>query len=152
MANLAINFELDPLLKLEKKLIQQKNGKLLIDVDGELKINIGHACFFREPSLALLELGVSLKKWRKRDPRGVKNFYYFTMEHDEKEGPILAFIKKSEKEWQLFSIWQEFNHEDTISSDVLLEAVDRYLRYLAKLEEVLIKRFNIRYADFIKLY
>ena len=148
MASLAIDFKINPLLKLEKKLIHQKNGKLLIDMDGELKINIDHSCFFREPSLALLELGVSLKKWRKRDPRGEKNFYYFTMEHDEKEGPILAFIKKSGNEWHLFSIWQEFEHEETISSQVLLEAVDRYL---AGLEEVLIKKFNIRYSDFTKL-
>lgn len=81
------------------------------------------------------------------DSREISDFYYFTMEHDEREGPILAFIKKSENEWHLFSIWQEFKHEDTISSDVLLKTVDRYL---TELEETLIKRFNIRYSDFIK--
>ncbi|MCH4827931.1 hypothetical protein [Planococcus halocryophilus] len=148
MVNLSINFELDPSLKLEKSLLRQKDAKLLIDVEGELKINIDQAVFFQEPSLALLELGVNLKKWRIRDSRGATNFYHVTMEHDEREGPILAFIQKNETEWYLFSIWQEFKHEDTISSEVLLGAVDRYL---AELEEVLVKRFAIRYSDFIEL-
>lgn len=85
--------------------------------------------------------------WRTRDPGAAKNFYHFTMEHDEREGPILAFVKKSETEWHLFSIWQEFKQEDTLSQDVLLEAVDQYL---VDLEEVLIKRFRIRYSDFAK--
>lgn len=92
MENLSINFRLDPSLKMEKNLLRQKDAKLLIDVDGELKINIDHSTFFLEPSLTLLELGVDLKRWRIRDSRATKKF--FTMEHDEREGPILAFIKK----------------------------------------------------------
>ena len=147
MESLAIDFELDPLLKLDKKLIRQKNGKLLIDVQGELTIHIGHSYFFHEPSLALLELGVALKKWRVKDSKGENDFYYFTMEHDEREGPILAFVRKSEKEWQLFSIWQEFEHESTITSDMLLKAVDRYL---TKLEDILMKNFNIKYSYFAR--
>ena len=147
MNRLEIRFKLDPFLTLEKNLVHQKNGKLLIDVDGELKIMLDELCFFYEPSLTLLELGVSLKMWRTRDPGAAKNFDYFTMEHDEREGPILAFVKKSETEWHLFSIWQEFKQEDTISQDVLLEAVDQYL---VDLEEVLIKKFRIRYSDFAK--
>ncbi|WP_033543071.1 DUF7878 domain-containing protein [Planococcus sp. CAU13] len=147
MANLAIAFSLDPLLKLEKAVLHQRSGKLLIDVEGELNITIDHSCFFREPALAILELGVHLKEWRVEDSDAIANFYHFTMEHDEKEGPILAFIRESENKWHLFSIWQEFKHEETITTDILLKAVDRYL---TELEETLIKRFNIRYSDFIK--
>lgn len=147
MGSLAIHFELDPLLKLDRKLLRQRNGKLLIDVDGALEISLDRICFFKEPSLALLELAVSLKKWRLKASRGTSSFYYFTMEHDEREGPILAFIKEDENRWQLFSIWQEFNHEGIITTDVLLEAVDLYL---TELEEILSKQFNIRYSDFIK--
>ncbi|WP_298831052.1 hypothetical protein [uncultured Planococcus sp.] len=120
----------------------------MIDVAGELKIMIDESCFFHESSLALLELGVKLKIWRTRNPGVVDNFYYFTMEHDEREGPILAFIQKSGKEWHLFSIWQEFKHEAPISLDVLFRAVDQYL---VELEDMLIKRFNIRYSDFVKV-
>ncbi|MBD8014514.1 DUF7878 domain-containing protein [Planococcus wigleyi] len=148
MTSLAIHFAVDPILTLDKKLVRQKNGKLLIDVQGELKIMFEESCFFHEPSLALLELGVSLKKWRTRDPGATESFYYFTMEHDEKEGPILAFIQKSEDEWQLFSIWQEFEHQETISLNVLLGAVDQYL---SELEELLMNRSRIRYSDFAKV-
>lgn len=89
-----------------------------------------------------------MKTWRTRDPEAAESFYYFTMEHDEKEGPILAFIQKSEDEWKLFSIWQEFEHQETISLDVLLRAVDQYL---SELEELLMNRFRIRYSDFAKV-
>ena len=148
MTSLAMHFALDPILTLDKKLVRQKNGKLLTDVQGELKITMDESCFFHEPSLALLELGVSLKTWRTRDPGAAESFHYFTMEHDEREGPILAFIRKSEDEWQLFSIWQEFKHEDTVSLDVLLRAVDQYL---VELERVLMNRFNLKYSNFAKV-
>lgn len=147
MADLAIDFRLNPFLKLEKAVLHQRSGKLLIDVEGELNITIGDSCFFREPALALLELGVHLKEWRVEDSNAIDNFYHFTMEHDEREGAILAFIKESENKWHLFSIWQEFKHEETITTDILLKAVDQYL---TELEETLIKRFHIQYSDFIK--
>lgn len=142
-----INFNLDPALKLDKKLLHQKNGKLLIDVDGELEINIKGACFFREPSFTLLELGVSLKSWRKSQSSETESFYFFTMEYDEREGPMLAFERKSENQWQLFSIWQNFEHEETLTQEALIKGVDRYLD---ELEAVLMERYRIRYADFIR--
>lgn len=148
MASLVIDFELDPSLRLDQKLLRQRNGKLLLDVEGELRISVDHSCFFREPSLALLELGVDLKKWRMKGSKRTSSFYYFSMEHDEREGPILAFIKENDNKWRLFSIWQEFEHEGIITTDALLEAVDRYL---SEFEEILIARFDIRCSDFIKL-
>lgn len=148
MASLVIDFELDPSLRLDQKLLRQRNGKLLLDVEGELGISVDHSCFFREPSLALLEFAVSLKEWRMKDSKRPSSFYYFSMEYDEREGPILAFIRENDNKWRLFSIWQEFEHEGIISTDVLVKAVDRYL---TEFEEILTVRFNIRYSDFIKL-
>ena len=147
MGELTIDFRLDPLLKLDTKLLNQNNGKLLIDVDGELTITLGDSRFFHEPSFALLEFGVSLKRWRTKNSNANKDFHYFTMEHDEREGPMLAFTRKSENKWQLFSIWQEFSHSDLIGTEELLEAVDHYL---AELEEVLLERFVLRYRDFMR--
>ena len=147
MGKLTIDFKLDPLLELDPKLLKQKNGKLLIDVDGELTITLGDRRFFWEPSLTLLELGVALKRWRTKDPGANKDFHFFTMEHDEREGPILAFNRKSAGQWQLFSIWQEFEHLDLIAAEDLLEAVDGYL---AELEAVLVDRFGLRYKDFMR--
>lgn len=147
MTMLKIDFNLDPALTLDPKLLKQKNGKLLIDVDGELTITLDERCFFHEPSLTLLELGVALKSWRMKDPDANGDFLFFTLEHDEGEGPILAFRRKSERKWQLFSIWQEFSHEELISTGDLLKAVDRYS---AELEEVLIERYGLRYRDFMR--
>lgn len=147
MGNLKIDFKLDPLLELDRKLLKQKDGKLLIDVDGELTMTLGERCFFSEPSFTLLELGVALKRWRTKDPDANKDFHFFTMEHDEREGPILAFNQKSEGWWQLFSIWQEFEQEDLIGPKDLLGAVDCYL---AELEKVLTERFGLRYSDFMR--
>lgn len=42
-------------------------------------------CLFLEPSLTLLEFRIALTKWNRE-----KNFYYFTIEHDEREGSILG--------------------------------------------------------------
>lgn len=147
MGILKIDYKLDLLLELDQKLLKQKNGKLLIDVDGELTITLGDRCFFREPSLTLLELGVALKRWRTKDPDVNKDFHFFTMEHDEREGPIFAFNQKSEGQWQLFSIWQEFEHEDLIGTEDLLGAVDDYSN---RLEKVLSERFGLRYSDFMR--
>lgn len=147
MTRLAIDFKLDPSLELDPKLVKQKNGKLLIDVDGELEITLNGCRFFWEPSFTLLELGVSLQRWRLKDPEANKDFHFFTMEHDEREGPILSFTKKNGGQWQLFSIWQEFEQEDAIPTNDLLEAVDRYLK---SLEALLIERFNLRYRNFMK--
>lgn len=147
MAMLKIDFNLDSLLVLDRKLLKQKNGKLLIDVDGELTITLDERCFFHEPSLTLLELGVALKRWRTQDLYANKDFHFFTMEHDEREGPILAFRRKDASGWQVFSIWQKFSHDGLIATEDLLGAVDRYL---ATLEEVLIERYGLRYRDFMR--
>lgn len=147
MEKLTIDFTLDPSLRLDPKLLKQKNGKLLIDVDGEITITLGDSRFFWEPSFTLLEFGVALKRWRTKNSDANKDFHFFTMEHDEREGPILAFNKKSAGQWQLFSIWQEFEHEELIGTENLLEAVDQYL---AELEDVLMERFGLRYKDFMK--
>lgn len=144
---MTIDFTLDPLLELDPKLLKQKNGKLLIDVDGELTITLGDRRFFWEPSFTLLELGVALKRWRTKDPNPNKDYHFFTMEHDEREGPILAFNRKYEGKWQLFSIWQGFEHVDLITTEELMEAIDRYL---TELEAVLIARFRLRYRNFVK--
>lgn len=147
MGMLKIDFFLDPSLELDQKLLKQKNGKLLINVDGELTITLGDSRFFWEPSLTLLELGVALKSWRMKDPYANKDFHFFTMEHDEREGPILAFRRKDASGWQVFSIWQKFSHDGLIATEDLLGAVDRYL---ATLEEVLIERYGLRYRDFMR--
>lgn len=141
MHKLTLEFELDQTNPIEPKLLKKRNGKLLVDIQGRLDIFINGRCFFSEPSLALLEFGVTMKKWKRE-----KDFYYFTMEHDEREGPILAFVEKEKKQWTLFSIWQKYNLNEQLTFNVISDAVDSFLM---ELDKDLIKNYRIKIDDFI---
>lgn len=145
MHNLIINFEFIPSLSVDQKLLNEKNGKLLIDVQGKLEVLIDEVSFFLEPSLALLEFGVNLARWRKAIEDTQEDFYFFTMEHDERDGPILAFINKGDNKWSLCSIWQEYEHKESLPLNVILTAVDLFL---LNFDRKLKKNFGIITGDF----
>ncbi|AJD89588.1 hypothetical protein JMA_02710 [Jeotgalibacillus malaysiensis] len=136
-----MKFELDQTNQIEPKLLKKRNGKLLVDIQGRLDIFVNDRCFFSEPSLALLEFGVALKRWNRED-----HFRYFTMEHDEREGPILAFIEKEACRWSLFSIWQECDAHEPLTFEVVSGAVDTFL---LELDKDLINNYGIKIDDFI---
>ena len=146
---LHLNFEFISSLTIEEELLNERNGKLLVDIQGKLEILANDKCFFLEPSLALLELGVNLAKWRRKIGVTQEDFYYFTMEHDERDGPILAFINKGDNKWSLFSIWQEYEHKDSLSINIIRDAVDLFL---LNLDRELIKNFGISISDFTSPY
>ncbi|MFD1169950.1 DUF7878 domain-containing protein [Oceanobacillus caeni] len=139
---LKLKFELDTTNFIETKLIKKRDGKLLVDIQGRLEVFVNDQCFFLEPSLALLEFGIALKKW-KRD----KDFYYYTMEHDEREGPILAFIKEGENHWTIFSIWQLYESRELLPFDRIIDAVDLFL---IELDRELLNNYGFNIDDFIK--
>jgi hypothetical protein len=146
---LKFNFEFIPSLTVDKKLLKERNGKLLVDIQGKLEVGINNKCFFLEPSLALLELGVHLAKWKRNIDDTQEDFYYFTLEHDERDGPILAFVNKGDNTWSLFSIWQEYEHRESLPINVITAAVDLFLLHLDK---ELIKNFGINIGDFTNPY
>lgn len=141
MNKLHLEFELDQTCYIEPKLLKKRNGKLLVDIQGRLEILVNGHGFFSEPSLALLEFGIALRKWEQE-----KNFNYFTIEHDEREGPILAFIKREENQWSLFSIWQDYELTESLTDDVISGAVDSFLN---RLDKALISHYGIKIDDFI---
>ncbi|WP_427138852.1 hypothetical protein [Psychrobacillus psychrodurans] len=149
MHTLKFNFEFVPTLTVDKKLLKEKNGKLLVDIQGKLEICINNKRFFLEPSLAILELGVHLARWKRDIDDTQKDFYYFTMEHDERDGPILALVNKRDNKWSLFSIWQEYEHKESLPINVITVAVDLFLTHLNK---ELIKNFGINIGDFTNSY
>ncbi|MDQ0216880.1 hypothetical protein J2S13_003378 [Oikeobacillus pervagus] len=133
---------LDTTTPIESKLLKKRNGKLLVDIQGRLEVLVNGKCFFLEPSLALLEFGIALTKW---DREG--DFYYYTIEHDEREGPILAFNNKAEKHLSLFSIWQQYESEELLSLNDISESVDSFL---LELDQALMGNYGIKINDFIK--
>lgn len=137
-----MQFELDTTNSIEPKLLKKRDGKLLVDIQGRLEVLVNDKCFFLEPSLALLEFGIAFRKWdRKRD------FYYYTIEHDESEGPILTFNHKGENDWYVFSIWQEFESKESLTINMVREAVDSFL---LELDEELLRNYGFKIDDFLK--
>ena len=145
MNTLNLNLEIDPYLSIDKKTLKRIDGSTLLAIEGNLELLIDHNSFFSDPYLPLLEFGVSVAEWRKGIEETQESFYYFSMEHDKSEGPILAFIRKENDKWSLFSIWQKFEHKEAISLPILIKAVDEYLM---KLDQNLIKKFGLRITDF----
>lgn len=119
---LEIRSKLDVTADIDKGELRKLDGKLLVDIQGELEIIISGKRFFYEPSLALLEFAAVLKRWD-----GKENLCYFTMEHDESEGPILAFTHEGRDEWELYSIWQEYEITEWISGEVIRDTVKHFL-------------------------
>ena len=71
------------------------------------------------------------------------------MEHDERDGPILAFVNKGDNKWSLFSIWQEYEHKESLPINVITVAVNLFLKHLDK---ELINNFGINIGDFTNFY
>ncbi|MBU8790997.1 hypothetical protein KM885_09375 [Oceanobacillus caeni] len=141
MNTLKLKFELDSSSFIEPKLIKKRSGKLLVDIQGRLEVFLNDHCFFLEPSLALLEFGMALKNWRQEE-----DFHYYTIEHDEREGPILAFNKIEENYWTIYSIWQLYESKELLDLDRIIEAVDLFL---LELDRELLKKYGFNMDEFI---
>ncbi|GGA78500.1 DUF7878 domain-containing protein [Ornithinibacillus halotolerans] len=139
---LNFQFAFDHHNKIEQKLIKQRNGKLLIDIQGRLEVIINNRIYFLEPSLALLEFAISLHKWNRGE-----NYYYYTMEHDEREGPLLAFMKNTKNQWSLFSIWQLYKSDELLTLEMIEDAVDDFLH---QFDAELLRYYGFRINDFIR--
>ncbi|WP_019155187.1 DUF7878 domain-containing protein [Robertmurraya massiliosenegalensis] len=141
MNTLKLEFKLDKEAFVDRKLIKQRNGKLLVDIQGEFGVYINDKCFFKEPSLALLELGVALTKWDR-----VRDFSYYTIEHDEREGPLLTFNNRGEQGWMLFSIWQLFESRDFLTIETITAEVETFLH---ELNEELLRTYGFDIDGFL---
>lgn len=138
---LKFQFKINSTNQIEPKLLKKRDAKLVVDIQGRLEVLVNDKCFFSEPSLALLELGIALKKWHQG-----QEFYYFTIEHDEREGPILAFINNEENHWTIFSIWQLFESKEILTLTELVGAVDLFLD---ELNQELLNSYGIKLDDFV---
>lgn len=139
---LEINSKLDVTADIDKGDLRKLDGKLLVDIQGELEITFNNRRFFCEPSLALLEFATVLKRWD-----GKESLHYFTIEHDESEGAILAFLHKGADEWELQSIWQEFQITESISGEVIRDTVKHFLKDFNNQME---RHYNFTVERFLK--
>ena len=73
-------------------------------LEGEVVIKVNQQVFLQEPYMLLAELGIKLKNWlaKKLEVLGPLPFKYFTMDHDESEGPIISLQPIDEEQYQLY--------------------------------------------------
>jgi hypothetical protein len=80
--------------------------------------------------LCLVELGIQLGEWLKEVEDGVRlNMNYDTIDHN---GTIINFLYEGNECWRVYSIWQKFDIQKSVTTIELVEAVFDYIKQLNK--------------------
>ena len=101
-------------------------------LEGELIIRINGRIFFQESNMLLIEFGMALRKWLstvEESGLGVP-MRYFTMDHDEEEGAILALEPVTSNCYQIHSIWQAFSCQECIDEQELMAVATLFIERL----------------------
>lgn len=97
-------------------------------IEGELNIYVDERLFFSNPYVNLAELGIQLGAWLQKIKSDKKeNMDYETIDHNE---DILNFIYEGNDNWRVYSIWQEVEINNYISTSILETAIKHFLEDL----------------------
>jgi hypothetical protein len=91
----------------------------VLDVVGDLTIEINKEIFFKQPFFPVLEFVRTLEKWDKKS-----NMFYNCIETDD--NPLISFVK-NKVGWVVKSPWQLFECKELISSEELLVAINEFM-------------------------
>lgn len=147
-----IKYILDDNLMISKELLINKNQKLLVDISGDLKIEIDKKIFFNESDILLLEFAKVLKKWViEIEEKGYNdcNFVYETMDYDDE--PILTFKSLEEGElWLIESPWAIQSRYSAnrylLKKEILICEINAFLK---DFDEKIMEKYSITVRDFL---
>ncbi|GAB6433056.1 hypothetical protein bcgnr5372_50100 [Bacillus luti] len=99
-------------------------------IEGELTIHVDDRVLFQKSCMKVAELGIYLGQWMEQVQYGQnEQMNYETPERDE---VILRFFYEEDDQWKIYSSWQQFEIQESISTATLVESVQRYLYELNK--------------------
>jgi hypothetical protein len=99
-------------------------------IEGTFNISLDEKLFFHDEYICLAEFGLQLGEWLSKIRSGFRDsMHYETIDHDE---IIIDFLYDGDDHWKIYSIWQNFESHDSISTSALAKAVDLFLRELNK--------------------
>ncbi|KAA9338230.1 hypothetical protein F0P96_05130 [Hymenobacter busanensis] len=88
--------------------------------------------YCRDENILLLEFSQTLRAWLTHTENSGQemSMEYFTMDHDEREGPILKFELTPTQRYRLYSIWQEYESHIQFEASVLKAIFLRFVQVL----------------------
>ncbi|MDR4983974.1 cytoplasmic protein [Bacillus cereus] len=99
-------------------------------IEGDVTICASDKVFFQKSRMKVAELGIYLGQWMEQVQHGQnEQMNYETPERDE---VILRFFYEEDDQWKIYSSWQQFEIQESISTTTLVESVQRYLYDLNK--------------------
>ncbi|MEY8749147.1 DUF7878 domain-containing protein [Alkalicoccobacillus gibsonii] len=119
----------------------------ILCVEATLTIWHDQQLFVRIEGLTILEFYKSLIEWIKLDHKNkLQAFTYFSIDHDESEGPILSLVPYNDKV-SMQSIWSEQEQPLILKQKEVLEA---FISLEQDLQKEIERTFTIDLKSFIK--
>ncbi|MCU4756221.1 cytoplasmic protein [Bacillus cereus] len=99
-------------------------------IEGDVTICVGDRVLLQKSCMKVAELGIYLGQWMEQVQHGQNvQLNYETTDRDE---VILGFFYEEDDQWKIYSSWQQFELQESISTTTLVESVQRHLYELNK--------------------
>lgn len=97
-------------------------------IEGTLNIYLNENLFFHDPNINLVEFRNQLNEWLTKIKNGLReNMNYESITRNE---DIINFLYKEDESWGIHSIWQNFESNEYIATDPLVESVQAFISEL----------------------